>query len=60
MLLSSRLTTGTEVQVATPDGDQRGRVLGLDPDGALRLEAADRSIVRIVAGEVTIREGYAR
>jgi BirA family biotin operon repressor/biotin-[acetyl-CoA-carboxylase] ligase len=52
--------TGTEVQVATPEGEQRGRVLGLDHDGALRLEAADRSIVRIVAGEVTVREGYAR
>jgi BirA family biotin operon repressor/biotin-[acetyl-CoA-carboxylase] ligase len=52
--------TGTEVQVATPDGDRSGRVLGLDHDGALKLETADHATVRIVAGEVTVRDGYAR
>ncbi len=57
--------TGTEIQVVTPDGNQSGRilagrVLGLDDDGALKLETASRGIVRIVAGEVTVRDGYAR
>lgn len=52
--------TGTQVQVATPDGDRCGRVLGLDPDGALKLETADHATVRIVAGEVTVRDGYGR
>jgi BirA family transcriptional regulator, biotin operon repressor / biotin---[acetyl-CoA-carboxylase] ligase len=51
--------TGTEVSVATPDGDTTGRVVGLDADGALEVERPDGSIARIVAGEVTLRDGYA-
>ena len=50
--------TGTEVCVAAPDGEIQGRVLGLDADGALRLQRADGGTVRIVAGEVTLRDGY--
>ena len=50
--------TGTEVRVAGPDGETTGRVLGVDADGALRLEQPDGSTVRVVAGEVTLRDHY--
>jgi BirA family biotin operon repressor/biotin-[acetyl-CoA-carboxylase] ligase len=50
--------TGADVTVAAGDGEQRGRVLGLADDGALRLRRADGGEVRVVAGEVTVREGY--
>ncbi|HYR96890.1 MAG TPA: biotin--[acetyl-CoA-carboxylase] ligase [Candidatus Binatus sp.] len=50
--------TGTEVRVASPEGELAGRVLGLDDDGALRLDRPGGGIVRIVAGEVTVRDGY--
>jgi BirA family biotin operon repressor/biotin-[acetyl-CoA-carboxylase] ligase len=50
--------TGTEVRVASPSGELTGRVLGLDDDGALRLRRAGGRVVRIVAGEVTVRGGY--
>jgi len=50
--------TGKAVRVAGPDGETAGRVLGLDGDGALRLEGPDGRVVRIVAGEVTVRDGY--
>ena len=47
--------TGTDVRVASPDGEVAGRVLGLDADGALRLTRPDGTSTRIVAGEVTLR-----
>jgi BirA family biotin operon repressor/biotin-[acetyl-CoA-carboxylase] ligase len=50
--------TGTQVQVASPEGEEGGRVLGLDDDGALRIRRSDGRVVRIVAGEVTVRGGY--
>jgi BirA family biotin operon repressor/biotin-[acetyl-CoA-carboxylase] ligase len=50
--------TGTQVRVAGPGGEVTGRVLGLDDDGALRLRGRDGRVVRIVAGEVTVRGGY--
>jgi BirA family biotin operon repressor/biotin-[acetyl-CoA-carboxylase] ligase len=52
--------TGTDVRVAGPDGEVAGRVLGLDDDGALRLARPDGSVVRVIAGEVTVRDGYRR
>jgi BirA family biotin operon repressor/biotin-[acetyl-CoA-carboxylase] ligase len=51
--------TGAEVRIAGPEGEIAGRVLGLDDDGALRL-AGPRGVVRVVAGEVTVRDGYGR
>jgi BirA family transcriptional regulator, biotin operon repressor / biotin---[acetyl-CoA-carboxylase] ligase len=51
--------TGAEVAIAASDGEQRGRVVGLDADGALRLRTPAGE-ARIVAGEVTVREGYRR
>jgi BirA family biotin operon repressor/biotin-[acetyl-CoA-carboxylase] ligase len=50
--------TGREVRVAGADGELGGRVLGLDDDGALRVRATGGRIVRVVAGEVTVRDGY--
>jgi BirA family biotin operon repressor/biotin-[acetyl-CoA-carboxylase] ligase len=50
--------TGAQVRVLAPEGERAGRVLGLDADGALRLRQADGRIIRIVAGEVTVRTGY--
>src|SRR5207253_11001823 len=47
--------TGTDVRVASPDGEVAGRVLGLDADGALRVARPDRTSTRIIAGEVTLR-----
>ncbi len=52
--------TGREVRVAAADGELAGRVLGLDDDGALRLARAGGGVVRVVAGEVTVRDGYRR
>jgi BirA family biotin operon repressor/biotin-[acetyl-CoA-carboxylase] ligase len=50
--------TGTEVRVASAAGEVAGRVLGLDDDGALRLAGPSGAVVRIIAGEVTVRDGY--
>ncbi len=50
--------TGKTVRVASPDGEAAGRVLGLDGDGALRLAGARGETLRVVAGEVTVRDGY--
>ena len=47
--------TGTDVRVASPDGEVAGRVLGLDADGALRVARPDGTSTRIIAGEVTLR-----
>jgi BirA family biotin operon repressor/biotin-[acetyl-CoA-carboxylase] ligase len=52
--------TGTDVRVAGPDGEVAGRVLGLDDDGALRLARPDGGVARVIAGEVTVRDGYRR
>ena len=41
-------------------GEVEGRVTGIDDDGALRLMDGAGAGHRIVAGEVTIRGGYAR
>ena len=50
---------GKEVRVASPEGELHGRVLGLDDDGALRLETPV-GLRRVVAGEVTLPGAYAR
>jgi len=50
--------TGREVRVGAPEGERVGRVAGLDVDGALRLTQPDGCTVRVVAGDVTIRDGY--
>jgi BirA family biotin operon repressor/biotin-[acetyl-CoA-carboxylase] ligase len=50
--------TGTEVRIASAEGELAGCVLGLDADGALRLRQADGRVVRVIAGEVTVRDGY--
>ncbi len=47
--------TGTDVRVASAEGEMAGRVLGLDADGALMLARPDGTSARIVAGEVSVR-----
>ncbi|MFN2420614.1 MAG: biotin--[acetyl-CoA-carboxylase] ligase [Gemmatimonadota bacterium] len=41
---------GAELRVDTPEGEQRGRYLGLSPDGRLRLEV-DGADIQIAVGE---------
>ena len=45
-------TVGRQVRVTTAEGVIVGRAAGVDPDGALRLELADGSTRRILAGDV--------
>jgi BirA family biotin operon repressor/biotin-[acetyl-CoA-carboxylase] ligase len=53
--------TGSRVRVRDLDGSEiEGRVDGVDPDGALRLERQDGTPERVLAGDVTIvKEGQA-
>jgi BirA family biotin operon repressor/biotin-[acetyl-CoA-carboxylase] ligase len=52
---------GRRVRVRDLDGSETtGRVAGVDDDGALRLEAEDGAVLRVVAGDVTlVKEGQA-
>lgn len=52
--------TGTQVRVGSAAGELAGRVLGLDVDGALRLRQRSGRVLRVTAGEVTVRDGYGR
>ncbi|MFN8542809.1 MAG: biotin--[acetyl-CoA-carboxylase] ligase [Candidatus Binatia bacterium] len=52
--------TGRRVTVIAPDGEISGTARGVADDGALRLERDDGGEARIVAGEVTLRDGYGR
>jgi len=53
---SRRLATlGQVVTVAAPDGALTGLAEGVDADGALLIRLADCSVVRVLAGDVTIR-----
>src|SRR5262249_27817667 len=47
--------TDADVRVVGPEGEVAGRVLGVDTDGALRVRRRTGQVVRIVAGEVTVR-----
>jgi BirA family biotin operon repressor/biotin-[acetyl-CoA-carboxylase] ligase len=48
--------TGREVRVSGPDAVVQGRVLGVDDEGALRLEQPGGAVLRVLAGEVTLRD----
>jgi BirA family biotin operon repressor/biotin-[acetyl-CoA-carboxylase] ligase len=50
--------TGRAVRIAAPDGEVAGRVRGIGADGALEVVRADGALARIVAGEVTVADGY--
>jgi BirA family biotin operon repressor/biotin-[acetyl-CoA-carboxylase] ligase len=52
--------TGTHVRVVASDGELAGTVVGLDADGALRLQQESGRELRVVAGEVTVVGGYRR
>lgn len=45
-------TTGRRVRVLTPGGERRGRVVDVDSDGALVLQADDGSVAAVSAGDV--------
>jgi len=47
---------GRRVTVQEPDGQISGVVLGLDEDGALRLDVGNATEHRVVAGDVTVAE----
>lgn len=49
--------TGRAVRVSGPEAAAQGRVVGVDDEGALRLERADGATLRVLAGEVTLRDG---
>jgi len=52
---ANRLTTlGKSIQAQTPWGIEAGVAEDVDDDGALQLRRADNSLVRLVAGEVTL------
>ncbi|MGH7787004.1 MAG: biotin--[acetyl-CoA-carboxylase] ligase [Candidatus Binatia bacterium] len=50
---------GRAIRVQEPGQIVAGTVLGIDEDGALRLRRADGSEHRVVAGDVTVVDGYA-
>jgi BirA family biotin operon repressor/biotin-[acetyl-CoA-carboxylase] ligase len=49
---------GRAIRVQEPDGIVEGTVIDLADDGALRLRLADGREHRIVAGDVTVIDGY--
>ncbi len=50
---------GKHIEVEEPGGVVAGEVLGLAPDGALCLKRLDGSEHRVIAGDVTVVDGYA-
>ena len=50
---SSTAAIGTRARVRVGEHDLEGEVLGLDPDGALRIAADDGRVHRVVSGEIT-------
>jgi len=51
--------TGREITVAGPDGERRGRAVGVDAEGALMLREPGGGVVRVLAGDVSVVGGYA-
>jgi len=54
---ATALLTGRAVRVSGPDTTIRGRVVGVDDEGALLLERDGGETVRVLAGEVTLHDG---
>jgi BirA family biotin operon repressor/biotin-[acetyl-CoA-carboxylase] ligase len=50
--------TGRHVRIAGAGAAQEGTVIGMAGDGALRLRSADGIEMRVVAGDVTVLDGY--
>jgi BirA family biotin operon repressor/biotin-[acetyl-CoA-carboxylase] ligase len=50
--------TGRRIRVEEPGGVVEGEVVGLAPDGALCLKREDGSEHRVIAGDVTVLDGY--
>ena len=47
---------GEWVSVEGAGGNVEGRVLGIDDEGALRLETRRGEVVRAIAGDVTLKK----
>ena len=52
--------TGRTVRVSGLDAAVQGRVVGVSDEGALELEGAEGGTLRVLAGEVTLRDGGGR
>lgn len=50
--------TGRHVRIIAAGAPQEGTVVGMAADGTLRLRSADGSEMRVVAGDVTVLDGY--
>jgi BirA family biotin operon repressor/biotin-[acetyl-CoA-carboxylase] ligase len=48
------VTLGRHVRAQTPSGTEEGLAEDFDPDGALLLRRADGSLMRLLAGDVTL------
>ena len=49
-------TIGASVELRDMDGGKmRGKILDMDEEGALLLQKGDKSVERILAGDVTLR-----
>lgn len=50
--------TGRQVRISAAGAPQAGTVLGMGDDGTLRLLSEDGCEMRVVAGDVTVLDGY--
>ncbi|MGH7898897.1 MAG: hypothetical protein ACREQQ_13160, partial [Candidatus Binatia bacterium] len=53
---SYSILTGKQVRVEGAGEALAGRVLGIDDEGALRLESETGEVLRAIAGDVTLRK----
>ena len=54
------MLNGEWVVVDAPGETLEGRVIGIDEEGALRLESPCGTTVRAIAGDVTLRKNVTR
>ncbi len=52
------INIGREVTVLDPKGEYRARAIGIDNKGELIVECSDKSVKRILSGEVSVRGVY--
>ncbi len=52
------INIGREVTVLDPKGEYRARAIGIDNKGELIVECNDKSVKRVLSGEVSVRGVY--